>query len=132
MSLPSSLGCLDGRSSGDDATQGREVLLRGKERERVAAVLAMEEATWAVFFVVDAGCSGDRKACGGCAGARLHASGSRCWARTCTEEEMGHGGERLGRLGTLGFIFSFSISFSFLYLKPDFVFKFKFNHALRV
>jgi hypothetical protein len=52
--------------------------------------------------------------------------------RTCTEEEMGHGGERLGRLGTLGFIFSFSISFSFLYLKPDFVFKFKFNHALRV
>jgi hypothetical protein len=82
MSLPSSLGCLDGRSSGDDATQGREVLLRGKERERVAAVLAMEEATWAVFFVVDAGCSGGRKACGGCAGTRLHASGSRCWARS--------------------------------------------------
>ena len=46
--------------------------------------------------------------------------------------EMGHGGEGLGQLGTLGFVFSFSISFSFLYLKPNLVLKFKFNHALRV
>ena len=48
------------------------------------------------------------------------------------EEEMGHGGEGLGQLGTLGFIFSFFIPFSFIYLKPDLVLKFKFNHALRV
>jgi hypothetical protein len=47
-------------------------------------------------------------------------------------EEMGHRGEGLGQLGTLGFVFSFSIHFSFLYLKPDLVLKFKFNHALRV
>jgi hypothetical protein len=39
------------------------------------------------------------------------------------KEEMGHGGEGLGQLGTLGFVFSFSIHFSFLYLKPDLVFK---------
>jgi hypothetical protein len=61
---------------------------------------------------------------------------SACWVGSAGngggKEEMGHGGEGLGQLGTLGFVFSFSIHFSFLYLKPDLVLKFKFNHALRV
>jgi hypothetical protein len=48
------------------------------------------------------------------------------------EEDMGHGGEGLGQLGTLGFIFSFFYSFLLHLLETWFSLKFKFNHALRV